>query len=74
MEGDLRAVGAEHGVSAASDPERVQAVRLQVTHYSAGTIHPVCGSPDPTVLTVLLSWRPARSTKSRGKKTWSDNL
>lgn len=68
MEGDLRAVGAEHGVPAASDPEGVQAVRLQITHHSAGTIHPVCGPPDPTVLTVLLRRGLARSTKSGEKK------
>lgn len=54
MERDLRAVGAEHGVPAASDPEGVQAVGVQVTHHSAGTVHPVCSPPDPTVLTILL--------------------
>lgn len=63
MEGDLGAVGAEHGVPAASHSERVQAVRLQVTHHSAGSVHPVCGPPDPTVLTVLLGWGLTRAPK-----------
>lgn len=70
MEGDLRAVGAEHGVPAASDPEGVQAVRLQVTHNSAGTIHPVCSPPDPTVLTVLLGRGLARAPESGEKEDY----
>lgn len=54
VEGDLRAVGAEHRVPAASNSEGVQAVRVQIKHHSAGAVHPVCSLPDPTVLTVLL--------------------
>lgn len=68
VEGDLRAVGTEHGVPAASDPEGVQAVRVQVTHHSAGPVNPVCSPPDPTVLTILLGRRLARTSKSGKKK------
>lgn len=71
VEGDLRAVGAEHRVPAASDPEGVQAVRLQVTHHSAGAIHPVCSPPDPTVLTILLGRGLARAPESGEKEYYS---
>lgn len=71
VEGDLRAVGAEQGVPAASDPEGVQAVRFQVTHHSAGTINPVCSPPDPTVLTVLLGRGLARAAESGEKGVYS---
>lgn len=53
MEGNLGAVGAEHGVPAASHPEGVKAVGVQVTQDSAGPVHPVCSPPDPAVLPVL---------------------
>lgn len=66
MEGDLRAVGAEHGVPAASDPEGIQAVRVQVTHHSAGTVHPFCSPPDAAVLAVLLGRGLARASDSGG--------
>lgn len=72
MEADLRAVGAEHGVPAASDPEGIQAAGLQVTHHSAGTIHPVCSPPDPTVLTVLLGRGLARAPESGEKEKLLD--
>lgn len=56
MEGDLRAVRAEHGVPAASHPEGVQAVGVQVAHDRAGSVHPVCSPPQAAVLTILLGW------------------
>lgn len=71
MEGDLRAVGTEHRVPAASDPEGVQAVRVQVAHHSAGPVNPVCRPPDPTVLTILLGWGPAWAAKSVEKEGYS---
>lgn len=67
VEVDLRAVGAEHGVPAASDPEGVQTVRFQVRHHSARTIHPVCSPPDAAVLTVLLGRGLARAPESGEK-------
>lgn len=67
VEGDLGAVRTEHGVPAASDSEGVQAVRVQVTHHSAGPINPVSSPPDPTVLTILLGWRLARAPESWGE-------
>ena len=54
MEGDLRAVGAVHGVTAAPDPEGVQAVGLQVTDHGAGSVDPLGGPPGPRVHAVLL--------------------
>lgn len=54
VEGDLGAVRAEHGVPAASHPEGVQAVGVQVAHDGAGSVHSVRGPPQPAVLTVLL--------------------
>ena len=54
VEGDLRAVGAVHGATAAPDPEGVQAVGLQVTDYGAGAVDPLGGPPGPRVHTVLL--------------------
>ena len=68
VEGDLRAVRAEHGIPARSDPEGVQAVRLQVRYNSAGTEHPFCSPPDTTVLTVLLGRGLARAPKSGEKQ------
>lgn len=60
MECDLGAVGAIQGVPAASNPERIQAVRLQVTHRGAGTMNAVSRPPDLAVFTVLsgrgLAW------------------
>lgn len=67
VEGDLGTVGAEHGVPAASDPEGVQAVRVQVTHHSAGAVHPVRHPPDTTVLAVLLGRGLARASDSGEK-------
>lgn len=67
MEGDLGAVRAEHGVPAASNSKGVQAVRVQIKHHSAGTIHPVRSPPDPTVLTILMGWGLARAPKSGEK-------
>lgn len=60
MEGDLGAVRAEHGVPAASHPEGVQAVGVQVAHHGAGPVHPVRGPPHPAVLPVLLGRRLAQ--------------
>lgn len=74
MEGDLRAVGAEHGVPAASDSEGIQAVRVQVTHHSAGTVNPVCSPPDPAVFTVLLGWGLARASESAEKQYYGKDL
>lgn len=74
MEGDLRAVGAEHGVPAASDPEGVQAVRVQVTHHSAGTVHLVCSPPAPTVLTVLLGRGLVRAPESGERSVHSKHF
>lgn len=54
VEGDLGAVRAKHGVPAASHPEGVQAVGVQVAHDGAGSVHPVCGPPQPAVFAVLL--------------------
>lgn len=54
MEGDLGAVGAEHGVPAAPDPEGVQAAGVQVAHHRAGAVHPLRGPPHAAVLAVLL--------------------
>lgn len=67
VEGDLRTVGAEHGVPAASYSEGVQTVRLQVTHHGAGAVHSVCGPPDTIVLTVFLGWGLAWASKSGEK-------
>lgn len=65
MEHDLRAVGTEHGVPAGSNPEGVQTVGLQVTHNSAGTIHPICGPPDTAVLTVLTGGPTSKKIKKK---------
>lgn len=64
VEGDLRTVRTEHGVSAASNSEGVQGVRLQVMHYGVASIHPVRGPPEPTVFSILLRWGLARAYKS----------
>lgn len=67
VEGDLRTVGAEHGVPAASYSEGVQTVRLQVTNHGAGAVHSVCGPPDTIVLTVFLGWGLTWASKSGEK-------
>lgn len=54
VEGDLRAVGAEHGAPAASNSEGIQTVGVQVAHHCAGPVYPLCGPPAPTVLPILL--------------------
>lgn len=71
VEGDLRTVGAEHGVPAASYSEGVQTVRLQVTHHGAGAVHSVCGPPDTIVLTIFLGWGLAWASKSGEKLYFS---
>lgn len=68
MEGDLGAVRAEHGVPAASHPEGVQAVGVQVADHGAGSVHPVRGPPHPAVLPVLLGRRLAQP-EVRGQST-----
>lgn len=68
MEADLGAVGAEHRVPAAADPERVHAVGLQVTHHGAGTIHRLGGPPHAAVLVILLGGGLSRSGESGEKE------
>lgn len=70
VEGDLGAVRAEHGVPAASHPEGVQAVGVQVAHDGAGSVHPVRGPPQPAVLAVLLG-RGLAQPEVRGQSTVS---
>lgn len=68
VEGDLGAVWAKHGVPAASHPEGVQAVGVQVAHNGAGSKHPVRGPPQPAVLAVLLG-RGLAQPEVRGQST-----
>lgn len=68
VEGDLGAVRAKHGVPAASHPEGVQAVGVQVAHDGAGSKHPVRGPPQPAVLAILLG-RGLAQPEVRGQST-----
>lgn len=64
VEGDLWAVGAEHGVPAAPNSEGVKTLRVQVTHDCAGPVNPLCSPPAPAVLPILLWWGQVAPPKS----------
>lgn len=72
MEGDLWAVGAEHGVPAAPNPEGVQTLRVQVAHHCAGPVKSLGSPPAPAVLPVHLGWGQVAPPKS-GKRGHTHN-
>lgn len=74
VEGDLGAVGAEHGVPAAPNSKGVQTLRVQVTHHRAGPVNPLCSPPAPAVLPILCRGQvvpPKSGNRDHNQTLWS---